>query len=58
MTISEQTASNSQSLTFLPIQMTSIEEEVTRKPNQTSKPQTIPVEIPAPAERGEVETNK
>lgn len=56
--MSEHTASKSQSFQLRPIQMTSIDEEVTRKPSQSHAPMITPRNHVAGPIRGELNTSE
>lgn len=58
ITTSEETHSNNHNLTDLPIQITSIELDVTKNPSQTNTAQIIPPHTPVPERYGEVEASK
>ena len=53
MTIKLQPTSNNHKFLFLPIQITSIDVDVTRNPSQTKTPHMIPVPSVAPCVKGE-----
>lgn len=55
ITISEHTVSNNQSFELLPIQMTSIDEDVTMKPSHTRTAVVTPVAMDGPYKSGDVE---